>query len=271
MNYGSTYVGGYAPQSPTGQSLTALRPDQISSLVALARERVAFMIEQRDVVSEGLAEIVLSHEGIISHYNAEISRELDLIARMGSYASGARMVPDAAPLANYGPEPEASPQMSALQRLALQDAAAQGFSRQAILSAFNSSADLQPSPALNGRSKREVVESAMPVPQTGVQVVHYEAGEELPAEALPGHMTTEPRTATELAAARQVEEARLPAPAPEAKAATAVIVDGALSAAELAGESFSPVVVDGALDMADLVSGEQVAATPAATPAETAG
>lgn len=245
MNYGP-YAAGAA-----SQATMALRPDQVASLIALARERVAFMVEQRDVVAEGLAEIAVAHEAIIAHYEAEISRELDLIARMGAFASGARMVPDAAPLASYGPtyaEIEApayvagNGQISALQ-------AQEVAQRQAILGAFSSPADLRPTPAFGGRSKREVVESALPVPQTKVQVVHYEAGEELPAEALPGHMDRDPRTATELAALRLAEEAKSAAQQP-------VTVDGALTAAEIVGQPFSPVAVEGALDMADIVPQE---------------
>lgn len=205
---------GYPAASPT----MAYRPDELRSMIALARQRIDFHAEQIDVVAEGLQELVRSHEGIIAHYQGLIAQDEALLARLSGYAEGGRMVDAQAPLPAYSPSLPANDEQ-----------------KQALLGAFSSPGDLKPiadpNPQFNGRSKREIVASAAPIPQSVVSVVHYDAGEPLPEEALPGHMQREPRSAAELERAKAqavaVSEASPAEPATE--------VEGGLSEADIKG------------------------------------
>ena len=53
-------------------------------------------------------------------------------------------------------------------------------------------------------TRRESIEKALPIPQSYVSVVEYGPDEQLPPEAIPGHMTSEPRAAEELTASRDM-------------------------------------------------------------------
>lgn len=212
---------GYPATTPT----MAYRPDEVRSMIALARQRIDFHAEQIDVVSEGLAEIVRSHEQIVSHYRTLIDSDRALIERLTGYAQGGRMVDAQLPLAVYD---AAMPPLPDAQK-------------DALLGLFVSPGDMKPiadpNPQFNGRSKREIVESAAPIPQSVVSVVHFEAGEPLPEEALPGHMQREPRSAAELERAK--------AQAAAAPSAVAVAVDEAPADA-------ASTQVEGGLSEADI-------------------
>lgn len=75
-----------------------------------------------------------------------------------------------------------------------------GQQKSELLRALNSPEDNQPRPELGDRSRRQMVEQAVPMPQNAVAVAEFAAGEELPPEARPGHMSTEPRPAEVLIA-----------------------------------------------------------------------
>jgi hypothetical protein len=210
---------GYSAPSPT----MAYRPDEVRSMISLARQRIDFHAEQIDVVAEGLSELVKSHEAIIAHYQGLMAADEALIAKLAVYAEGGRMVDPSLPLPSFSAAAAAGqPQVEQEQK-------------QALLQAFSAPGDQKPiqdpNPQFNGRSKREIVESAAPIPQSVVSVVHFEPGEPLPEEALPGHMKREPRSAEALAA----EKNRSAEPAPEPAAEPTEPVDGTLTAADIAG------------------------------------
>lgn len=215
---------GYSAPSPT----MAYRPDEVRSMIALARQRIEFHAEQVDVVAEGLAEIVRSHEAIIAHYQGLMAADEALIAQLSVYADGGRMVDAQLPLSSFS-----APAAPAAVDLA---------QKEALLSVFSSPGDVKPiqdpNPQFHGRSKREIVEGAAPIPQSVVSVVHYDAGEALPEEAMPGHLSREPRSAEQLAKAKaSLETAAVATKVEDAPgpAAAATQVEGALMPEDIGG------------------------------------
>lgn len=241
-------------QPPPQGGLPIYRPaDATSNLIALARERMEFYAAQVQMLDEALSLIIHEHAEIIGWYRSQIEAERSNIERMTAFASGGDMAyprqqqpiqqpaaPQHPQLPNGGGQNGAPPSLGGVGvpgfngemaitaeelQLVMQRrthlAAAAGAQKSQILQGMNAPADNVPVAELGGKTKRQMVEQALPVPQTGVSVVEFLPGEELPPEAKAGHMNTEPRTAKELEAARKpvpevaVEDLVLPDPDPK--------------------------------------------------------
>lgn len=192
------------PQRPA-----VYRPEEgVQNLIALASERMDFYAHQVASLDEALAIIIHEHAQLVEFYRSQIEVERVNIDRMSRFLSGGPMP--------YPPETAPAPELAAPfngemsitadelrevmeKRAAL--AAKAGEQKQAILKTMNAD-DERPLESLGGRSRREVVEQAVPLPQMAVSVVEYEQGEELPPEAKPGHMASDPRSAEELSKER---------------------------------------------------------------------
>ena len=189
------------------------RPEEgVRNLIALASERMDFYAQQVATLDEALAILIHEHAQLIEFYRSQIETERVNIERMGRFLGGE---PLPYPTAE-SPEPAALPQAAApfngemsitpeelqeVMRRRQQMNAVAGEQKQAILRAMSAEDD-KPVASLGGKSRREVVEQAVPLPQMGVSVVEYAEGEPLPPEARPGHMTTEPRSAEQLSAGK---------------------------------------------------------------------
>jgi len=187
------------------------RPEEgVRNLIALASERLDFYAQQAAVLDEALAIIIHEHAQLIEFYRSQIEVERVNIERLSRFLGGEPMsypeVQAAPPAQLASPDPAPfNGEMSitpdelreVMERRAAMAAKA-GEQKQAILRTMNAEDD-RPQESLGGRSRREVVEQAVPLPQMAVSVVEYADGEELPPEAKPGHLSTEPRSAEELA------------------------------------------------------------------------
>lgn len=206
----------------TYQGLAAYRPeDGVRNLIALSSERMDFYVRQIALLNEALTIIVHEQAQIIEFYRGQVEQERLTIDRFSAFLEGGEM-PYGHPASEIGSEssPEqlslpmaqaATPvgtlpnftgemsvtaeELSALLELRKRLASAASDQKSEILKAFSAPKD-------GGR--REVIEKALPIPQSAVSVVEYGPDEDLPPEALPGHMTTEPRAAEELMASRDM-------------------------------------------------------------------
>lgn len=212
--------------APASLPQTAYRPDELRSLIALAQQRIEFHQEQIDVVAEGMQAIIEAHNSITLHYQALVQNDVRLIQQMQAYLAGNRMLPNEAPLP-FAPgnspiafgalaapphPPETNGVNGHTNGHALLPTAEDEAIKAQLLQQFSTPADhkpvFDPNPAYNGKSRHQVVAEAAPLPQAKVSVAHYEEGEELPPEAIPGHMKSEPRTAEELTAERKAKLAK---------------------------------------------------------------
>jgi hypothetical protein len=215
-------------QPPPQGGLPIYRPaDATSNLIALARERMDFYASQVGMLDEALSIIIHEHAEIIAWYRQQIEAERSNIERMTAFASGGDM---AYPMRQQPIQQPAAPQHPQLPQNGTPVSGIPGFNgemsvtaeelqlvmqrrqhlatiacaqKAEVLKTMTAPGDNVPIAELGGKTKRQMVEQAVPVPQTGVSVVEFAPGEELPPEAKAGHMATEPRTATQLEAARK--------------------------------------------------------------------
>lgn len=195
--------------------LPIYRPeDGVLNLIALASERMEFYSQQVGLLDQALSILVHEHGQIIEWYRSQIEAERSSIERLRSFVTGNSMQhPEqgqqdqqtgqnqSAASTVFNGEMTVSPDELALimERRRAQSLQA-GEQKNELLRALNSPEDNKPRPELGDRSRRQMVEQAIPMPQNAVAVAEYAAGEELPPEAKPGHLSVDPRPAQELIA-----------------------------------------------------------------------
>ena len=206
----------------TYQGLAAYRPeDGVRNLIALSSERMDFYVRQIALLNEALTIIVHEQAQIIEFYRAQVEQERLTIDRFSSFLEGGEMsygqptsqieaqsspdqlsLPIAQAATPVGTLPNFTGEMSVtaeelsvLLELRKRLASTASDQKSEILKAFSNPKDGE---------RREVLEKAIPIPQSAVSVVEYSPDEELPPEALPGHMKSEPRAAEELMASRDI-------------------------------------------------------------------
>lgn len=175
--------------------LMAYRPEaELLALIAQAETRLDFHAEQIAMIAHAQAAFYAQQQAIVKHYQAMMEADQTLVREMRVYLDGG---------AANGFDPKAIERAPEVTNDDL-------IKKQQLVQQFNTVGDHTPSEKLGGRSPREVVASAKPMPQAVVDVIHYEPGDELPPEALPGHMSIEPRSAEQL---RQLRDAKSQQPA----------------------------------------------------------
>lgn len=205
------------------QELAAYRPeDGVRNLISLSRERMDFYALQIALLNEALTVIVHEQAQIIEFYRAQVEQERLTVDRFSVFLAGGQMV-HASPSSDIGyerPDPDqlslpsvaastpvstlpnfigemsiTAEEVGALLELRKNLASAASDQKSEILKTFSGAKDA---------TRRESIEKALPIPQSYVSVVEYGPDEQLPPEAIPGHMTREPRAAEELTASRDM-------------------------------------------------------------------
>jgi hypothetical protein len=187
-------------------NLMAYRPEaELIALMQQAQERLEFHAQQIAQIQHAQTKFAQQQGMIVQHYVGLMDQDRKMIQEMSVYLDGGSA---------EGFDPNAAAVTETNEDL---------IRKQELLARFNAVGDHTPKQAFGGRTAHDVVAKAKPVPQSKVEVVHYAPGEELPPEAIGGHMPEngpEPRSAEELRKA-QVQIANGTPPA--ASAVSAVI------------------------------------------------